>query len=331
MTDQPSSPTPAFLLSLPRSGSTLLQRMLATHSQIATGPEPTFLLPLFHMNAASEVTAVYDQRFTAMAIDDFFATTPDGTFDLMVREAALAVYSSACGHQSVRYFLDKTPKYHLIVDELVRTFPEAPMIVLWRNPLAVIASLMSTWGGGRGRWNLQHFRVDLFVGLPRLIDAVERHPERFVTLRYEDLVQSPLTETTRIFESLDLDSSDADVESFDRVHLEGRVQDPNSRRSEFRSVRVDRREEWPAVLGNPIRRLWCDRYLRWLGDARLAVMGYDGQDLRDQLRTSRGTRHLATDMFLLPYDALYRTFELRLMSQKLGFIRSRGQPMLAHK
>ena len=38
---------PIFLLSLPRSGSTLLHRMLASHPQVATLPEPWVPMPLF--------------------------------------------------------------------------------------------------------------------------------------------------------------------------------------------------------------------------------------------------------------------------------------------
>ncbi|MFV1990599.1 MAG: sulfotransferase, partial [Acidimicrobiales bacterium] len=36
---------PAFLLSLPRSGSTLLQRLLGAHSMVATVAEPWLLIP----------------------------------------------------------------------------------------------------------------------------------------------------------------------------------------------------------------------------------------------------------------------------------------------
>ncbi|MBA3701438.1 MAG: sulfotransferase [Rubrobacteraceae bacterium] len=40
--------TPLFLLSLPRSGSTLAQRFLAAHDAIATASEPWILLPYFY-------------------------------------------------------------------------------------------------------------------------------------------------------------------------------------------------------------------------------------------------------------------------------------------
>ena len=44
---------PVFLLSLPRSGSTLLQRLLAVSPEVATAPEPWFLLPLVQSTRAT--------------------------------------------------------------------------------------------------------------------------------------------------------------------------------------------------------------------------------------------------------------------------------------
>lgn len=325
------APIPAFLFSLPRSGSTLLQRMVATHPEIATGPEPTFLLPLLHMTSAHDVTATYDQRFTAWAIEDFFASADEDTFDAMVRAAAEVAYSRASA-KGAHYFLDKTPKYHLIVSDLLRIFPESPAIVLWRNPLAVIASLLSTWGGGGGRWNLQHFRLDLFVGLPRLIDAVATHPDRFHIIRYEDLVVDPHESAAALFESLGLRADEATIGDFRSVELRGRVQDPNVTKEGFAAVRSDRVELWMSILSNPVRNAWCRRYLRWLGRERLAVMGYDLDDLiADLASIPPSVRFLASDLVLLPYDTAYRLLELRMVRVKLRELSAGRRPVLAHK
>jgi hypothetical protein len=45
-------PTPLFLLSLPRSGSTLAQRILAAHGGIATTSEPWILLPYLYVRTS---------------------------------------------------------------------------------------------------------------------------------------------------------------------------------------------------------------------------------------------------------------------------------------
>ena len=333
MNAPPDASTPVFLLSMPRSGSTMLQRMLATHPSIATGPEPTFLLPLILSAARNEIFATFDQRFTADAIEDFFASASggDAAFDATVRAAAAEAYRYAAGTDA-QYFLDKTPKYHLVADDLIRIFPSAPIIVLWRNPLSVIASLMSTWGGGGGRWNLHHFRLDLYRGLPNLIDAVRRHPERCRTVRYEDLVADPNGTLAGLFGLLGLDPSLAGIDRFGEIDLPGRIQDPNVGTDAFARVRTDRVEQWGTILANPVRRAWCRRYLRWLGADRIAAMGYDLDILLDELDgLPRSARFLASDTLLVPYDVAYRTLQLGVVAARLRSIRRREFPLLPHK
>jgi hypothetical protein len=54
-----------------------------------------------------------------------------------VHDFGIDLYTRAAGE--ARYFLDKTPRYHYVVDDLFRVFPEAKTIFLWRNPLAIVA------------------------------------------------------------------------------------------------------------------------------------------------------------------------------------------------
>ncbi|RZO53079.1 MAG: hypothetical protein EVA89_29835, partial [Sandaracinaceae bacterium] len=44
-----------FLISTPRSGSTLMQRMLSSHSEIYTHPEPHLMTPLAHLGYYDKV------------------------------------------------------------------------------------------------------------------------------------------------------------------------------------------------------------------------------------------------------------------------------------
>ena len=109
------------------------------------------------------------------------ASSCSNTCSIDAREA------SASGDE--RYFLDKTPRYALAVGELFRAFPDARFVFLWRHPLAMVASILETWG--LGRWNLHYFKADVFDGVARLVAASRAHGERCVALRYEDLVREP--------------------------------------------------------------------------------------------------------------------------------------------
>ncbi|MFB6286927.1 MAG: sulfotransferase, partial [Candidatus Bipolaricaulia bacterium] len=61
---------PLFLFSLPRSGSTLLQRVLASSSEVSTVPEPWILLPLLGMRQEGTY-AEYGHQPARRAIDEF--------------------------------------------------------------------------------------------------------------------------------------------------------------------------------------------------------------------------------------------------------------------
>lgn len=327
--------TPLFLLSLPRSGSTLLQRILGRHGEIATGPEPTFLLPLFNLVEESDVVATYDHHYTARAIDDFFSSQNDGAFRATVERWTSDAYEQAVtarvgDGERPQYFLDKTPKYHQIASEIVETFAAAPIVLLWRNPLAVISSMMTTWGGGR--WMLQHFRLDLYDGLPRLVDVAERFPDRVLAVRYEDLVSDPEHEVRRLFAYLDLEFNNEVLVDFKSVELRGRVQDPNVGTAGFTSVRDDRVDTWTAILANPLRKRWCRRYLRWLGADRLATMGYDLSELLAELdNVPTSMRYIWSDLYRMPYDHVYRLLEVGVFEKKFRDRRAGRRRLLAYK
>ena len=58
-----------FLIGSPRSGTTMLQRMLASHSQIHSHPEPHLITPLHYLGYYAKVDAApYDHINAAEAM-----------------------------------------------------------------------------------------------------------------------------------------------------------------------------------------------------------------------------------------------------------------------
>ncbi|MEW8634061.1 MAG: sulfotransferase, partial [Candidatus Thiodiazotropha endolucinida] len=72
---------PVFIISLPRSGSTLLQRIIATNPRVSTVSESWLLLPLLSMHTSRELYSEYGQRLAKIAINEFTETLPDGIND----------------------------------------------------------------------------------------------------------------------------------------------------------------------------------------------------------------------------------------------------------
>ena len=175
----------------PRSGSTLLQRMLAGHPEIATvvgAVDP----------AAAALRAPPDRGVTPSTAT---APRPARSHDFCdvaarrarryldeVRRSALALYDRPPATR--RWFLDKTPRYHLVVDEIMELFPDARFVFLWRNPLAVAASIIESFGRGHVEPRPVRDRP------PRTASSGWSPPRapttrRCIRLRYEDVVADP--------------------------------------------------------------------------------------------------------------------------------------------
>lgn len=275
---------PLFVLSLPRSGSTLLQRMLATHPGIATASEPWLLLPQLYALRERGAAAEYGHRTAARAIADFADALPGGRDDYLaeVHRSTLALYERAAG--GAAWFLDKTPRYHLVVDEIMALFPDARFVFLWRNPLAVAASMIESFG--RGRWNLDRYEVDLRGGLDRLVEAAGRRDPRAVAVRFEDVVADPAAGTRAIFNLLELDPGRAAAEAFAETSLNGRMGDRTGTAS-YTEVSGEPVERWRSTMSNPLRKRWCAAYLRSVGPERLRAMGYDPDQLAGEVAALR--------------------------------------------
>ena len=310
-------PTPLFLLSLPRSGSTLAQRILAAHEAIATASEPWILLPYLYTLRERGAYAEYSHRVLVRAVEDFCKVLPHGRDDYVaeIRELALRLYCKA-SPDGTRYFLDKTPRYHLVSDEIIAAFPDGRYLLLWRNPLAVVASLIETWAGGK--WNLYRFKVDLFDGIENLIQTYERHEEKLHAVRYEALITQPEETWGNVFRYLGLPFDSSVLALFGNVELTGRWGD-HTGTQRYAAVSSEPLERWKRVLNNPVRKAWCRRYLRWIGRERLAVMGYDLDVLiaeLDALPTSY--RRIASDVGRGYWGILRDLSEPHILGQKLS-------------
>lgn len=303
--------TPIFVLSTARSGSTLLQRILGSYPEIATAAEPWLLIPLVYTRRRRGVHAEYEHGTLAAATEDFAAQLPGGAadWDAEVRAFAERLYRRSA-REGQRYYLDKTPPYFLIVEELFRIFPDAKFVFLWRNPLAVAASLadwpQGNWGG--------LYRENLFYGLANLIAARERYADRSVAVRFEDYVSGDPDTWRRLMDHLELPFRPESLSAFAQVELDGRMGDKHGS-ALYGTLSREPLEKWRTTLANPLRKEAARRYLAWIGAERLAVMGYDARELSAQLEAMPvGIDNLAADARHLARALVRESFHARLRS-----------------
>jgi hypothetical protein len=320
---------PLFLLSPPRSGSTLLQRLLATHREIATVSEPWLLLPVVYSLRDTGVLAEYGHRRSVEAIHDFCRALPAGTTTYLseLASAARRMYALAA-RDGAKYFLDKTPRYGLIANELFSMFPDAAFVFLWRNPLAIVASIIETWGGSK--WNLGRFEIDLYRVVDGLVEAYRSHESSVFALQYERLVEDPQGECERVFDFLQLEPPKNVLTRLADVSLDGRMGDTMGLDAYGNSVTRDSLSKWQTVLSNPVRRRWCSRYLGWLGPDRLEAMGYSPEAMLSELRGGPRTRDRAvSDVVRRAWESTVRRSNGALRDgagRRVALIWSKGRP-----
>lgn len=193
---------PAFILGLPRSGTTLLSYALNTHPEITVPPEPWLLLALDALGQASPQNPV-DSVYLGRAFEEFTAGCDLGAAK---RAFALHIYRQHLRRSGKRVFVDKTPRYWLMLAQIREMFPDARYVWLRRNPFAVLASMKSSWGFdlmkqlARGGDHLHLF--DLLLGSRALSAFAARPPCHLLSVGYERLVDDPVRETARVFDFL---------------------------------------------------------------------------------------------------------------------------------
>lgn len=270
----PLIPRVAFILSMPRSGSTLLQRILTGSPDIASAPEPWLAVQTLSPYAVGGVFSFADNRITTYAAENFFNSHPSASRQDLLRgigQAIEHVYGAYAGPE--RLFVDKTPRNALVMRELSTAFPTSPFIVLTRNPLAAAASIATAWG--RGLWIANRHRVDL-IGIPRelarAITSPKFHPGGVWILSYEDLTADPSREINALCDWLGVEPPDLSVDLPEA--LAGPVGDPTGQ-ERWRHVESGRASEWKGAYARGFRRRWAARYLEQLGPDVMAALGYE--------------------------------------------------------
>jgi hypothetical protein len=312
--------SPIFIFSLPRSGSTLLQRILGNHPNIHTVSEPWLLLPLLNAVSNNNLYAEYSHYDASIAINEFACHLPRGKIDIYkeIRNSVINLYQKICSSQKpkAKYFLDKTPRYHLILDDIHRTFPDGKFIYLFRNPLSIVSSLLQT--DPKGRWNLYFYNIDLFIGLQNLINSFEKHAPKSHFLKYEHLIENPDGELKNLSSYLGIDMLNTEKCLGDSSFLKGSMGDRLDH-DKLAKLNKETFDKWKKSINNPIRKYWCKYYLKWIGPARLKKMGYDYKGLVSSLNNTDTKYHIQTiyDAYRIVFGVFYTNFELTIIKNNL--------------
>lgn len=268
-----------FILSQPRAGSTLLQRMLGAHPQVHTIQEPAIALYPLRGLQAQHKESVYGKEVPHFFVRSFLHSLPEGenAYVVAVRKMLQHLYGRAMATSDARFFLDKTPRYFTIIPELAQVFPQARYVILLRNPLAVLSSILETWV--QKEWlGIAHARSDLLEAPHLLLTGRALLGTRVHTVHYEVLVKTPEATMQALCRhtGLDYDPSVVHYGGSDLPRWPFADQTGVYRYSQPKAAHA---EKWTMQIHHPqVWRLSRD-YLEALGSQTVREMGYEFEEL----------------------------------------------------
>lgn len=128
-TVEPAGPTPIFIIGLPRSGTTLLERVLGSHSQVTSAGELTDL--------PRQLRWVADRQGHPLLDPELLDDLPRIDFAELGRRYLEQSRWRANGRA---YYIDKLPPNFMLVGCIRRALPDAKVVHMSRDPMDVCFS-----------------------------------------------------------------------------------------------------------------------------------------------------------------------------------------------
>jgi tetratricopeptide (TPR) repeat protein len=199
-TTDPAEKTPIFVVGLPRTGTTLIERIIASHSKVQSVGESQFMQMVIRRESgvSSEQKMTPEMIEAAAKLD--IRLIGDGYMDML---------SYKLGDEPM--FVDKLPFNIFYLGFITKAFPNARIIHVQRNPMDSCFAMYKTvftWAykfsytlEGLGRF---------YPAYVRLLDHWrETLGDRIVEVEYEKLVDDQQAQTRSLLDKVGLDFEEA--------------------------------------------------------------------------------------------------------------------------
>ncbi len=187
--------TPIFVLGLPRTGTTLTERIISNHSQVRSIGENQQIEILLRSQSGIETRDRMNvEIINAVSQRDLKKFSEE--------------YMSSVAYQlgDEPYFLEKLPYNFLYAGFIAKALPGAKLIYVKRNPLDACFAMYKqvfTWAY-KFSYNLDDLAA-YYIAHVRLLDHWKSLlQDRLVVVEYESMVQNQETETRKLLKALNL-------------------------------------------------------------------------------------------------------------------------------
>ena len=193
-------PSPIFVLGQPRTGTTLVERIISSHSQVHSAGE------LQQFGLALRRLANYrdPRRFSTELFQSALALEPR-------QVGSLYLQTSSRMRGNTPHFVDKLPQNYLLIPLILAALPRAKIVHLVRDPMdACFASFKQLFADAylhsyeQGEMARHHLRYHRLMTLWR-----ERFPGRIFDIGYENTARALEPNARGLIEYLELPWEDA--------------------------------------------------------------------------------------------------------------------------
>lgn len=192
---------PVFIVGLPRSGTTVVERMLGSHPQVASAGE---------LNDFSAQMSWETNRFLSEPLSDAdLSAMHDIDFDSLGRGY---LERTAWRAEGAQVLVDKLPNNLLHAGFIHRALPEARIICVRRDPMdSCFSAFKHLFSGQTYPWS---YDLTETTAQYRQFEALIQHwsrvlPDRWLLADYEDVVRDPQGWAKHIAEFCGLEYDDA--------------------------------------------------------------------------------------------------------------------------
>jgi Sulfotransferase family len=189
-----------FLVGCPRSGTTWLQLLLSQHPAVSSCLE-THLFSSF----LAPMSSAWNRHRNSRQGVGLHAVLSEEEFTILLKNFAVYVLDKI-GDGPV--ILEKTPNHIRVADLVLRVVPDAWIVHMIRDPRAVASSLMaagrswgSNWAPRSAAAGARLWAADVSAGRD-----IRNKTDRYLEVRYEDLLANGDINLRRIFSWLELEA-----------------------------------------------------------------------------------------------------------------------------
>jgi hypothetical protein len=323
----PDGNAPVFICGVGRSGTSLLQSMLGSHSQLAFPPETSFLrryvaggglVKKWRLGGFPAVTSLLrEDRHVTRVWPQLEAVLEKHARGDMLEPAAvyhdlLREYASRQGKPR---FGDKDPRSIEYLRLIAELWPQAYVVHIVRDPRDVLSSKkQAEWSRGR------HPALHVFANMVQFrlgrSQGTRRFGDRYIELTYEDLISDPERVLRSVAERLGLGYEPGMLEYGATARTLVAPDEMGWKKETLGELLSNNRGKWEATLTD-----WETSLTELLCGEAFDAGGYNRSDRMERLPLVQRVSVRAVALLLRKLGAVYSFHRSARINQRLRFLR----------